>query len=229
MSPAGELLAWIDTHKALHPQASWEDYESENGGLPDAYRPWIHWWRRHRVAVAEARALSLMIKEAPPAQRRDPDNHLYLLGRALKTLREEGGPPADGDAPAAAASYRDPAAASAGCPDCGGASGLALRRLDVAIGGGAARELSVTLGCLCPLGRLQLARERQGSPRAIDLADWPSLWLAGHRHHTWPEEPAPGRRRILGGWHRPGGVEIRILRCTAPEVLLPDLDSRSPF
>lgn len=81
---------------------------------------------------------------------------------------------------------------SIGCPDCGG-EGTTSRRLEVREVRanntlGDASERTVGLACVCAAGRWILRGWLAATPptRALDLAEWPALWLEGGWHPTWP-------------------------------------------
>lgn len=174
------------------------------------FEPWSEALAEAEVTAAEFEAASKRLAKAPPF---DAKKHLFAILEQVEQLRRAGmaaGPPAD-----------DPAVLSAGCPDCGGRTGLASRRLVVRVGGGPEQEVGVAFPCLCPMGRQQAARFRRDNPRGLDLAEWHSLWLADASHASWPPLPPRGRRRALGGWRLKGGHEVAIVRCL-DDVLLPE-------
>lgn len=205
-----EFAEWLLAHKTMNPATDWSTFEDSHASNP--YRAWQTWVHRERVGPEDAYAASQLLAQAPIAQRRDAENHLYLLSRAVKSLREKG---VDASAPQMPLDRERARSESAGCRECSG-NGLTGRRFLVEIDG-RPQSANLAFACLCPYGAW-FARNGQ----FWWLGDWPSLWPKDVRHHSWPELPPPGQRRIFGGWHMASGTPVRVVRCL-DDVLFPDL------
>lgn len=80
---------------------------------------------------------------------------------------------------------------SAGCPDCGGKEGYAIRHLivrDYDADGPEGEPWDIAMPCLCPVGRWIAGRLKQGGTPFFDLAACTALWRDAN-HPTWPEQP----------------------------------------
>lgn len=80
---------------------------------------------------------------------------------------------------------------SAGCPDCGGKEGYAIRRLivrDYDADGSDGEPWDLAMPCLCPVGRWIAGRLKHGGTPFFDLVGCTALWIDA-THPTWPEPP----------------------------------------
>lgn len=217
--PTVDAWFWEFTgrHTARFPRPDWPPVEAEFWeGVKSLFV-------RHGVAEADADAASVALMESPPPfVDRHPEALLNLVRAGWKSARHE----------AAGVSGRDEAhALSRGCPECGG-DGIAVRFRRRSLGdlrpGGRPVLPSVTLWCVCPMGRWVRqahlagpAESREASRGFLDLADHP--WLQGdsaapyHRPPTRAElgEDAPPPPDVFGGETEPPAMWAAFRRYAA--------------
>lgn len=174
--------AWCDRHMERHPRDDWPRPDEK----PGFWSGWAANFTLHGVTEDVAEAASIRMQADPPEF---PEAHLSRLvyhARAVWRERAESGRSPGGDDSIDAARH-----ASATCPDCGG-QGLTLRyrrrSLGTADSTGRTVAPSITLYCLCPLGRHIERNHRETCPeirrRLYDLADYP--WLHGDEYRSPP-------------------------------------------
>lgn len=178
MSVKQWFARWSDRHMERHPRADWPRLDEK----PEFWAGWMGNLILHGVTEDVADQASIRMQADPPEF---PEAHLNRLihhVRAVWRERAESGQP-----PGVEHTIDSARKASADCQDCRG-SGLATRWRRRSLGTvdstGRVVLPSITLYCLCPMGRKLERVHRDDAPeirrRMYDLADHP--WLHGDEY-----------------------------------------------